>query len=51
MDLGRMRPASPSDNDGPASGQGTSDAGMDLKNEPDKVFECQEVVAAACVQR
>jgi hypothetical protein len=34
------------------AGEGPSDAGVDLNdNDLDKVFECQKVVAVACVQR
>ena len=34
------------------AGKAHSDAGMDLNDDDlDKVFECQKVVAVACVQR
>jgi len=53
MDLRPSEAAeAPSDNDGPPAGKAPSDAGVALNDDDlDKVFECQKVVAVACVQR
>ena len=53
MDLRPDEAAEPlSDNDGPPAGTAPSDAGVALNDDDlDEVFECQKVVAVACVQR